>query len=731
MSLLAWLSSEIGAEAPKLAVIGGRLEDSNAPIYEEMHRLAGGRILVFATASSEPDIVGPEAVEVFRGFGFDAALAPVHGPGAAQSAHDPAVVALVQDYRSVYFTGGNQAHIIHALAPDRQETPVLTAIRAAHASGGLVAGSSAGAAMMSETMIVGGTSLDGTIHGVTAVPERPGMLLDTGLGFFRWGMVDQHFIKRGRLGRMVVAMAASGDRHGFGVDENTALFVDGTRAWVIGEYGVFVLDMTRAQFDPRGRTFQDIKFTYLDDGDAYDLSRNRALPGATKRRVRPSEIAYRAPSRSKRNVFGAYTLYDLLARLVLGDSHVYASDRASAVEPKAGMSVTVEIERLRGISRGLIAVQETGLRMTAINFRATVMVARLSAARLASRGTRPLRDSAAKPVAGSRIILLGSSPLQEGSTLLAEIARRCEGPVGIIAAASSEPRTTAKNHANALKALGLEVVDFGITIDTVERIGRNAAVVEQIAGLRTIFIPGGNQIRLVETLLHRGEETPILKAIERAYAAGGTLIGASGAASALCGFMVAGGSSYEALRFGVSSDTGHKGLVIQEGVGLFGAGIVDQNMFTSRRVGRLIVACAEEGVRFGFGICEDSMMIATAERDIFEVVGGRGVVLVEIDQTDMVLHSDCFVARGTRLSFALPGDRIDSKEGLVLRDTPPETAAAALDLLMTELARDCGVSFGLGGRSPRQKVSPITMQFVSHGDGTGVFDLECARGDRS
>ena len=51
--------------------------------------------------------------------------------------------------------------------------------------------------------------------------------MGTGLGFFPFGMVDQHFIKRGRLGRLVVAMAEAGVRRGFGIDENTALLVEG------------------------------------------------------------------------------------------------------------------------------------------------------------------------------------------------------------------------------------------------------------------------------------------------------------------------------------------------------------------------------------------------------------------------------------------------------------------------------------------------------------------------
>lgn len=731
MSILGWFSPPQSEGTRKLAVIGGRLEDGNAAIYGEMHRLAAGRILVFPTASSEPEAVGPETVQVFRAYGFEAELSPVHGAGAVAAANDPATVELVRQYGSVYFTGGNQAHIINALAPGGVETPVLAAIRAVNEAGGLVAGSSAGAAMMSSDMIVGGTSLDATVFGVTDDPEQPGMLIGKGLGFFNWGIVDQHFIKRGRLGRLIVAMAATGVQRGFGIDENTALFVDGKRARVIGEYGAFYVDMTGAVSDGRGRTFENVRISYLDDGDAFDLSRFRVVPGPHKRRVRLSEIAYRAPARSQRNVFGAYTLYDLLARLVLGDPLTYTTDRATAVEPKTGMAVTVELERLRGVSRTLIAIQESGLRMTAVNFRATVMSERLSAARLANRATKLSRDYGVKPGPQSRLMLLGSSPLQGDPSLMAEIVRHAQGPVGVIASASAEPHNTAKSHIAALREHGIEGIDFGITIDNVERISRDKEVVEQIAALKTILIPGGNQIRLVETLLHRGEETAVLLAIARAHAAGATVIAASGAASALSGFMIAGGSSYEAFRYGVSSDTGHGGLVIQEGVGLFGAGIIDQNLFSSRRLGRLIVACAEEGVRYGFGICEDTLLIATGDNAPIEVAGRHGVVLIEIDHANLVLQSDSFVARGIKLSFARPGDRIDIATGTVQRSSPPEAASAALERLINELAAECGALRGLDGSTDHLRNRAIVMGFVASGDGTALLDVESARDDRS
>ena len=713
---------------PKLAVIGGRLEDDNIVIYAEMHRLSGGRIVVFPTASGEPEVVGVETVAVFAAHGFDVVLAPVHGEGAALAARDPAVAALVADYGSVFFTGGDQALITGALAPDGTDSPVLAAIRAAHAAGGLIAGSSAGAAIMSQVMIEGGTSLEAATYGVVQNPDQPGMLLGRGLGFFRWGLVDQHFIKRGRFGRLVVAMAESGVTRGFGIDENTALFVDGSRAHVIGEFGVFVLDMRAAQIDRQQEGgIENIGFSYLDDGDGIELDSGTVLPGAEKRPVGARDIAYRAPARSLRNVFGAYTLYDLLARLVLGDPETYPSDRARAIEPKGGFATTVEFARTPG-SQTLMFERDRDFRMTAVDFRAAMATRRLSAAQLAESHRSALsRDYGVARGPQARLMLLGSTPLREGSPLIDQIAAHAEGPVGIIAAASADPRDEARNYDRALKARGVETLDFGITIDTVERLGRDADLVERIAGLKTILLTGGNQIRLIETLLHRGEVTPILLAIARAHAAGATVIAVSGAASALSGFMIGGGTSYEALRFGIASDMGRRGLVIQEGLGLFGAAIVDQNLDASRRLGRLAVACAEEGVRHGLGLLENSGVIANHDGSALTVIGSGGAVMVEIDLAHTELQGDDFTAPGSRLVFAAPGDVIDIVAGTVRRATPPDAAAQALDALVDGIIADCCGSFGSDGQPGHAAEAHIALRWTGDGDGTGRLDIESIR----
>lgn len=688
-----------------LALIGGRLEDNNLAIYGELHRLSGGRILVFPTASAEPEAVGPETVAVFRGHGFDADTVPLTPANARRLAFDPATIARVSDFGSVYFTGGDQANITASLVG----TPLLAAIRALP---GLVAGSSAGAAIMSDPMILGGTSIEAVVHGVTDDPAAQGLLLGAGLGFFAHGMVDQHFIKRGRLGRLAVAMQRAGVRRGFGIDENTALLVEGATARVCGEYGVMLVDMRR------GGDLADFRLSYLDDGDSLDLARFRPEPGPAKRRVRRREMAYRAPARSRRNVFGAYTLYDLMARLVLGDPETYAADEAEAFDARSGINVTVALERQPRRSRALIATPESGLRMTALRFRCAIRSEQLSATRIADRLGRRARIYGMEPNPEARIVLLGSSPLTSDPVMLATTLELLGGgPVGILAAASASAGRTAAEHAALLARHGIEAVDLGVTIDNLDYADQDQDLLDLIAGLRGILLCGGNQIRLVETLLHRGEESAVLRAIARAHAGGAVLVAASGAASALSGVMIAGGSSWEALRYGVSSDTGHRGLVIQEGIGLFAGGIVDQNLISGNRLGRLVVACAEESERFGIGVFEDSAVIASHAGTRLEAAGRHGFALVELDLAALELQADSFVARGIRVTVLGPGDSIDLATGAVARTAPPEAATALLARLLADLAREADPR---AGRGPLKSASDT-------GNATALLDLEFRR----
>ncbi|MGF1544102.1 MAG: cyanophycinase [Parvularculaceae bacterium] len=713
----------------RLAIIGGRLEDDNRAVYREMRRLSGGRILVFPTASSEPEEVGEETRAAFATHGFKVDLENLTAENAETAAFDPAVVERVKAYGSVYFTGGDQSKIVDALVRNGEETPVLKALRDISANGGLLAGSSAGAAIMSSTMLLGGTSFEAMVHGVTEDPETPGLLVGSGLGFFPHGMVDQHFIKRGRLARLVVAMAHAKQKRGFGVDENTALIVEGDRVRVTGEYGVLYIDLRRAEIDIEGGRVNDIRLSYLDDGDGLDLRTFAARPGESKRRVRRSEVAYRAPARSQRNAFGAYAIYDLIARLVLGDQSTYSNDALNALDPKTGVNARVEIRRARGATRCLIATPTDGLRMTAINLRAGLRRERLDPATIADRAPRGARTFGMDLNERSRIILLGSSPVYFEEAEQREIVSIIgDGPVGVLASASVEARRTAEDHVDFFRRQGVEAIDLGVTIDNVEYVARDDAALDRIASMKCLFLCGGNQIRLVETLLHRGEESAVLRAVARAYANGAALVASSGAVSALSAVMIAGGSSYEALRYGVASDLGHQGLVIQEGVGLFASGIADQNIITARRLGRLVVACAEENERFGIGVCEESAVIAVKSGQELTGAGRHGFVTVETDPGDHDAIDDRFVARGVKLSMYGPGDRVNLASGHVTRASATEDVKATFDQLLHDLMRE-GLDLGDVERKGRDPSARHAVKLALRRDGelSATLDLECAR----
>jgi cyanophycinase len=718
------------AEPPlRLAIIGGRLEDDNRAVYREMRRLSQGRVLIFPTASSDPQEVGEETRFAFTQHGFQVEVAPLHIANAA-AAYDPALVQQVETCRSVYFTGGDQALIFQSLIQNGAETPVLQAIRASLKAGGMLAGSSAGAAMMSNPMILGGTSFEAMAHGVTQDATQPGILLGAGLGFFPFGLVDQHFIKRGRLARLVVALTHAGVARGFGVDENTALIVEGAQARVCGEYGVFFVDMSKANVDDANHVYSDIRLTYLDDGDGIDLRTFKAKPGEAKRRVRKSEIAYRAPAHSTRNAFGAYALYDLVARMVLSDPAAYRSDTLKSIDPRSGVSATVEVSRARGASRCLIATPDEGLRITAVNLHAALRSEKLEVAPALDLQSRMnARTFGMDLNARSRIILLGSSPIFVDPAVQKEFVALVEGPVGIFAAASAEARRTAEEHVAFFQRHGVSAIDLGVTIDTVDYAAKDAEALQRIASMKTIFLCGGNQTRLVETLLHRGEESAVLQAIATAYANGAALIASGGAASALSGVMIAGGTTSEALRYGVSGHDGSQGLIMQEGVGLFSSGIADQNIISAKRLGRLVVACVENNERFGIGVCEESAVVAVKSGIELRGAGRYGFIKVETDPVKVAPVGDRFIARGIRLGMFGAGDQVNLASGHIERKSASAPAAKeAFERLLQDLMRDCG-DLGEAERSGRDPSArhAIKLRIQRDDDLSAQLDLECAR----
>lgn len=131
----------------------------------------------------------------------------------------------------IYILGGDQNRFMKVVLG----TPIHTAIHAAYKNGSTVAGTSAGAAVMSKYMITGKQLLD------TVYKETFNKLWDKnvefaeGLGLLQNTIIDQHFLKRNRYNRLVSALAAHPEMVCVGIDEGTAIIVHGTKAKVAGD----------------------------------------------------------------------------------------------------------------------------------------------------------------------------------------------------------------------------------------------------------------------------------------------------------------------------------------------------------------------------------------------------------------------------------------------------------------------------------------------------------------
>jgi cyanophycinase len=257
--------------AGALIIIGGA-EDKTGEmeILRRFVELAGGRnarILVIAVASEFPAEVASAYVEVFTGIGVES----VRKLGVSHRGHanNPYAVEAIEKATGVFFTGGNQVRITSLLGG----TKLDTVLHRRHEEGLVLAGTSAGAAMMSSVMIVGGLMENFFRVGIVE--------LSSGMEFISGVLIDQHFEQRGRLRRLLSAVAQHPHDIGLGVDENTAGVVRDGILEVIGENTVTVIDAGELSFTNLPNlnendilTLCGVKIHILARGYRFDL-RNR------------------------------------------------------------------------------------------------------------------------------------------------------------------------------------------------------------------------------------------------------------------------------------------------------------------------------------------------------------------------------------------------------------------------------------------------------------------------
>lgn len=223
-----------------LFIIGGA-EDKRrrVVVLRRFVRLAGGKdadIVVIPTASS----LAEEAVDVYtQVFGrLRATQVSTVNPQSRHEAADPALVEALDRATGVFITGGNQLKLGQLLAG----TPVHDALLRAYRRGAVIAGTSAGASVLSQFMISMGE------EGVS--PRQRSSQITAGFGLLPGVIVDQHFEQRTRYGRLLSLVAASPSLLGMGIDEDTAAeIVDERTMTVVGSGSVYLVDARGAVSD--------------------------------------------------------------------------------------------------------------------------------------------------------------------------------------------------------------------------------------------------------------------------------------------------------------------------------------------------------------------------------------------------------------------------------------------------------------------------------------------------
>jgi cyanophycinase len=262
----------------KLMIIGGGEKgDGDMRVLEvlakEIHRKRRPLLLVTA-ATYSPEGAANEYVQIFKDLGIkqiDELYIPTR-----DDAYQEVNVEKVENASAIFFTGGDQLRITSQIG----DSLVYRALLERYLDGCMIAGTSAGAAAMPETMINGGPSDES--NRVSSLSMAPGLGLIDGV------VIDSHFAERGRMGRLLGAVAQNPKNIGLGIDESTAILVEhGEQFSVIGPGGVYVVDGTGISFSSLSEksaegvvTIYDVKVHVMGEGESFDLLERRPVKRA-------------------------------------------------------------------------------------------------------------------------------------------------------------------------------------------------------------------------------------------------------------------------------------------------------------------------------------------------------------------------------------------------------------------------------------------------------------------
>lgn len=258
----------------KLIIIGGaeRRDEEHSALKTVAAELNGNRRLLLITAASyEPEGTGEDYTRIFAGLGLkDVDVVHIRQRGDAER---PEFVDKCEQADGIFFTGGDQLRITSQMG----DSPMFRCMSERYANGAMIIGTSAGAAAMPYTMIVGGPGDES--NRISTLSMAPG------LGLLDDVVIDSHFAERGRMGRLIGAVMQNPRNLGIGIDEATAIVVErGKQFKVVGPGAVYVLDGASITYSSLSEehaegivTVHNVRLHVLGEGDCFDLQERQPI----------------------------------------------------------------------------------------------------------------------------------------------------------------------------------------------------------------------------------------------------------------------------------------------------------------------------------------------------------------------------------------------------------------------------------------------------------------------
>ena len=263
-----------------LIIIGGAEDKKNEceilkkVVQRSMQKI--GPLVLLTAATDLPEEVGKDYIDTFNKLGCS--NVEVVDIKNREDVSNSDYCNLIENCSCIFFTGGDQLKITSLIGGTR----LYDSLKKAFNKGTLIVGTSAGASCLCSTMIVSGTDEDS--------PKKCTIKMSPGLDLIRGVLIDQHFAQRGRIGRLLNAVAQNPGILGIGIDENTAIGFEGSGIFtVLGSGGVTVVDGRTITYTNVSElspdeilAITDIRIHILPKGYGYNINSNLTILKKTK-----------------------------------------------------------------------------------------------------------------------------------------------------------------------------------------------------------------------------------------------------------------------------------------------------------------------------------------------------------------------------------------------------------------------------------------------------------------